>query len=100
MRKLLIQLVAQNKEQQDQNHQIKATAMILVLEEVLAQQTTMINKLLATKLLWESEFKRKVSAQTSSENLLKRPREWSNSSVQEPKRTVWSKSRCLSVPVV
>ena len=39
MRELLIQLVAQNKEQQDQ---IKA--MNLVLEEVLAQQTVIIQQ--------------------------------------------------------
>ena len=63
MRKLLIQLVVQNKEQQDQ---IKA--MNLVLEEVLAQQTIIVNKLHATEMPWESESKRKVSAQTSNED--------------------------------
>ena len=63
MRQLLIQLVAQNKEQQDQ---IKA--MNLVLEEVLAQQTIIVNKLHATEMPWESESKRKVSAQTSNED--------------------------------
>ena len=63
MWQLLIQLVAQNKEQQDQ---IKA--MNLVLEEVLAQQTIIVNKLHATEMPWESESKRKVSAQTSNED--------------------------------
>ena len=68
MRELLIQLVAQNKEQQDQ---IKA--MNLVLEEVLAQQATItiVNKLHATEMPWESESKRKVSAQTSNEDAKK-----------------------------
>ena len=56
-----MQLVAQNKEQQDQ---IKA--MNLVLEEVLAQQTRIVNKLHATDMQCES--KRKVSAQTSNED--------------------------------
>ena len=60
MRESLIQLVAQNKEQQDQ---IKA--MNLVLEEVLAQQTIIVNKLHATEMPWESESKRKVSSQAS-----------------------------------
>ena len=63
MRQLLIQLVVQNKEQQDQ---IKA--MNLVLEEVLAQQTIIVNKLHATEMPWESESKRKVSTQTSNED--------------------------------
>ena len=62
MRHMLIQLIAQNKEQQDQ---IKA--MNLMLEEVLAQQTNIVNKLHATELLWESESKGKDSTQTSNE---------------------------------
>ena len=66
MRELLNQLVAQNKEQQDQ---IKA--MNLVLEKVLAQQTTIVNKLLATELLLESKSKGKNSAQTSNEEARK-----------------------------
>ena len=66
MRELLIQLAGQNMEQQDQ---IKA--MNLVLEEVLVQQTTIVNKLHATELLWESESKRKDSAQTSNEGAKK-----------------------------
>ena len=63
MRELLIHLVAQNKEQQDQ---IKA--MNLVLEEVLAKQTIIVNKLHATEMSWESESIRKVSAQASNED--------------------------------
>jgi hypothetical protein len=61
LRELLIQLVAQNKEQRKQ---IKA--MNLVMEKVLAQQTTIVNKFLATEFLWESESKGKDSAQTES----------------------------------
>ena len=45
--------------------------MNLLLEEVLAQQTTIVNKLHATEMLWGSESKRKVSAQTSNEDAKK-----------------------------
>ena len=37
------------------------------MEEVLAQQTTIVNKLHATELLWQSESKGKDSAPTSNE---------------------------------
>ena len=62
MREWLIQSIVQNKEQQDQ---IKV--MILVLEEVLAQQTTVFNKWHATELLWESESEARDSYRTSNE---------------------------------
>ena len=62
MGELLIQSVVQNKEQQDQ---IKA--MNLVLEEVLALQTTIVNKLHATELLWESGSTGKDPNQASNE---------------------------------
>ncbi len=55
MRDMLTQLIAQNKEQQDQ---IKA--MKLVMEQVLAQQTTIANKLHATDLLWRVNPKEKI----------------------------------------
>jgi hypothetical protein len=56
MGKLLIQLIAQNKEQQDQ---IKA--MDLMLKEVFEQQTSIVIKLhdTETELLWQSRCKGK-----------------------------------------
>jgi hypothetical protein len=45
MRDMLIQLIAQNKEQQNQ-----VKTMNLMLEEVLAQQTNIVNKLHATEM--------------------------------------------------
>ena len=43
----------------------------MMLDEVLAQQTTIINKLRATELLWAIESKGKDSAQTSNEEARK-----------------------------
>jgi hypothetical protein len=76
MRKLLNRLIVQNKEQQDQ---IKA--MNLMLEEVLAQQTTIIIKLHATEFLWKSESKGKIPLKIQMKKL---PRKWS---------TVWARSQ-------
>ena len=66
MSELLTKLIAQNKEQQDQ-----IRAMSLVLEDVLAQPTTIVNKILATELLWQSGSKGKGSAPTSNEDAAK-----------------------------
>ena len=38
----------------------------MVLEEVLAQQTNIVNKLHATELLWQSDLKGNNSAPTSN----------------------------------
>jgi hypothetical protein len=66
MRQMLIQLIAQNKEQQDQ---IKT--MNLMLEEVLAQQTNIVNKLHATELLCQCGSNGRDSAQISNEDTAK-----------------------------
>ena len=66
MRHMLIQLIAQNKEQQDQ---IKA--MNLILEEILTQQINIVNKLHATELLCQFGSTGKDSAQISNEDIAK-----------------------------
>ncbi len=63
---MLIQLIAQNKEQQDQ-----ITAMNLVMGGFLVQQTTIVHNLRATELLWQIESKGKDSPPTSNEDSTK-----------------------------
>ena len=78
-RELLIQLVEQKKEQQDQ---IKS--MNLVLEEVLARQTIIVNKLHATEMPWRVNPKEKSPLKLQVQ--MKTPRKQPNSTGQEPNK--------------
>jgi hypothetical protein len=68
MRELLIHLIAHNKEQQDQ---IKARN--LMLNEVLAQQTSIVSKLhdTETELLWQRKSKGKYSTHEEVRKVVK-----------------------------